>query len=44
MTLAAGIHPKPVHQKLNDDGRLTLRQTAGLGQEDETGGVPRGPE
>jgi len=31
-------------QKLNEDGSLTLRQTTGLGQEDETGGVPRGPE
>ncbi|HYM76384.1 MAG TPA: twin-arginine translocation signal domain-containing protein [Candidatus Dormibacteraeota bacterium] len=31
-------------QKLNEDGSLTLRQTVGLGQEDETGGVPRGPE
>jgi len=44
MTLAAGIRPKPAHPKLNDDGTLTLRQTAGLGQEDETGGVPRGPQ
>jgi len=26
------------------DGSLTLRQTVGLGSEDETGGVPRGPE
>lgn len=31
-------------QKLNEDGGLTLRQTVGLGAEDETGGVPRGPE
>jgi len=31
-------------QKLNEDGSLTLRQTVGLGAEDETGGVPRGPE
>jgi hypothetical protein len=31
-------------QKLNEDGSLTLRQTVGLGSEDETGGVPRGPE
>jgi len=28
-------------QKLNEDGSLTLRQTAGLGQEDETGGMPK---
>jgi hypothetical protein len=27
-------------QKLNDDGTLTLRTTTGLGQNDETGGVP----
>ena len=27
-------------QKLNEDGSLTLRPTAGLGQEDETGAVP----
>jgi len=27
-------------QKLNADGSLTLRTTAGLGQEDATGGVP----
>ena len=27
-------------QKLNDDGSLTLPPTAGLGQNDETGGVP----
>jgi hypothetical protein len=27
-------------QKLNEDGSLTLRPTAGLGQDDETGGVP----
>jgi hypothetical protein len=27
-------------QKLNDDGSLTLRPTVGLGQEDETGGMP----
>jgi hypothetical protein len=27
-----------------EDGSLTLRQTLGLGSEDETGGVPRGPE
>jgi len=33
-----------VRQKLNEDGSLTLRQTVGLGAEDETGGVPRGPE
>jgi hypothetical protein len=26
-------------QKLNDDGSLTLRPTAGLGQDDEAGGV-----
>jgi hypothetical protein len=30
-------------QKLNEDGSLTLRETVGLGAEDETGGVPRGP-
>jgi hypothetical protein len=28
------------HQKLNEDGSLTLRATEGLGQNDETGGVP----
>ena len=33
-----------VRQKLNEDGSLTLRQTVGLGAEDETGGVPHGPE
>lgn len=27
-------------QKLNDDGTLTLRPTVGLGEEDQTGGVP----
>ncbi len=27
-------------QSLNADGSLTLRPTAGLGQNDETGGVP----
>jgi hypothetical protein len=27
-------------QQLNEDGSLTLRATAGLGQDDETGGVP----
>ena len=27
-------------QRLNDDGSLTLRPTAGLGQDDPTGGVP----
>lgn len=27
------------HQKLNDDGSLTLRPTVGLGQDDVTGGV-----
>ena len=27
-------------QRLNDDGSLTLRPTAGLGQDDTTGGVP----
>nr|HUA14605.1 twin-arginine translocation signal domain-containing protein [Verrucomicrobiae bacterium] len=29
-------------QKLNDDGSLTLHQTAGLGEDDTTGGVPGG--
>jgi hypothetical protein len=29
-------------QKLNGDGSLTLRSTAGLGEDDETGGVPPG--
>ena len=28
------------HQGMNADGSLTLRPTAGLGQDDETGGVP----
>jgi hypothetical protein len=27
-------------QSLNTDGSLTLRPTVGLGQDDETGGVP----
>ena len=31
-------------QKLNEDGSLTLRQTVGLGSEDETGGVPLVPQ
>ena len=30
------------HQKLNDDGSLTLRRTTGLGEDDTTGGVPGG--
>jgi len=29
-------------QKLNEDGSLTLRPTAGLGEDDTTGGVPGG--
>jgi hypothetical protein len=28
------------HQNLNEDGSLTLRPTVGLGENDETGGVP----
>jgi hypothetical protein len=28
------------HQRLNEDSSLTLRPTAGLGENDETGGVP----
>ncbi|HUK24410.1 MAG TPA: hypothetical protein VLV49_07515 [Terriglobales bacterium] len=28
------------HQQLNEDGSLTLRSTTGLGENDETGGVP----
>jgi hypothetical protein len=31
------------HQRLNDDGSLTLRSTAGLGTDDITGGVPEDP-
>jgi hypothetical protein len=48
LRLKAEIEVKGVHypvrwacqQPLNDDGTLTLRPTAGLGQDDPTGGVP----